>query len=253
MLEQFREFGNKKIVRFIFAIFLIIPFGLFGIDYYFRSPVGGDTLATVGRTRIGNLDFDQALRQQAEVYRQQFRGNFDASIMDNPEIRRAVLDRLVNERLVAVGSERAGIRLSDQQLAERIVSEPAFQVDGSFSKERYEQIARSMNLSPAGLDERLRQDFREQQFRGAIVDTAFVPQATLDGFIRLSEQIARCRRGEPRARRLPGQGEGDARAGEGVLRRASEGVHHAGAGAGSTTWSSPRTRSPRRRRPHPTT
>jgi peptidyl-prolyl cis-trans isomerase D len=188
MLENFREFANKKIVRFLFALFLIIPFGLFGIDYYFRSPMGGDALATVGRTRISALDFDQALRQQAEVYRQQFRGNFDASLMDNPEIRRAVLDRLISERLVAVGSERAGIRLSDRELAERIVSEPAFQVDGRFSKERYEQIARSMNLSPAGLDERLRQDFREQQFRGAIADTAFVPQATLDGFIRLSEQ-----------------------------------------------------------------
>src|SRR5258707_598622 len=40
MLEQFREFGNKRIVRFFFALFLVIPFGFFGIDYYFRSPVG---------------------------------------------------------------------------------------------------------------------------------------------------------------------------------------------------------------------
>ena len=187
-LETFREFANKKIVRILFAIFLLIPFGLFGIDYYFRSPVGGDTVATVGRVRIGTYDFDQALRQQAELYRQQFRGNFDQSLMDNPEIRRGVLDRLINEKLIAIGSERAGIRLSDRQLAERIVSEPAFQVDGRFSKERYEQVARSMSLSPAGLDERLRQDFREQTFRNSIVDTAFVPKATLESFIKLSEQ-----------------------------------------------------------------
>ena len=188
MLEKFRELANKKIVKLLFALFLVIPFGLFGIDYYFRTPVGGDAIATVGRSRIGEVDFDQALRRQADLYRQQFRGNFDPSIMDNPEIRRAVLDRLINERVVAIGSERAGIRLSDRQLAERILSEPAFQVDGHFSRDRYDQIARSMNLTPAGLDERLRQDFREQQFRGSIVDTAFVPQATVESFIRLSEQ-----------------------------------------------------------------
>ena len=187
-LETFREFANKKIVKYLFAIFLLIPFGLFGIDYYFKSPVGGDTIATVGRTQIGALDFDQALRQQAETYRQQFKGSFDSSIMDSPEIRRGVLDRLINEHLVAIGSERAGIRLGDRQLAERIMSEPAFQVDGRFSKDRYEQIARGMGLSPAGLDERLRRDFREGQYRGAIVDTAFVPKSTLESFIRLSEQ-----------------------------------------------------------------
>ncbi len=188
MLEQFREFANRKFVKWIFAIFLVIPFGLFGIDFYFHTPAGGDTIATVGRTRIGAVDFDQALRRQAEVYQQQLRGQFDAAMMDNPEIRGAVLERLIDERLVSLGSERAGIRLSDKQLAERIVSDPLFQVDGKFSKDRYEAIARANGLTPAGLDERLREQFREERFRNSIVDTAFVPRSTLDAFIRLSEQ-----------------------------------------------------------------
>jgi peptidyl-prolyl cis-trans isomerase D len=188
MLEQFREFANRKIVKWIFAIFLVIPFGLFGIDFYFHTPVGGDTIATVGRTRIGAAEFDQALRRQADLYRQQFQGHFDAALMDNPEIRSAVLERLINERLVALGSERAGIRLSDRQLAERIVSDPLFQADGKFSKDRYESIARANGLTAVGLDERLREQFREERFRNSIVDTAFVPRATLDSFIRLSEQ-----------------------------------------------------------------
>lgn len=188
MLDAFRTFSEKKIVKWIFAIFLVIPFGFFGINFYFSSAGGGDTVATVGRQRIGTGDFDEALRRQAELYRQQFHGQFDASIMDNPEIRRAVLDKLVDQRLLSIGSERAGIRISDQALAERIAAEPAFQVDGRFSKERYELVAHSMGLTPVGLDERLRQDYREQQFRNAIADTAFVPNTTLDGFIRLSEQ-----------------------------------------------------------------
>jgi peptidyl-prolyl cis-trans isomerase D len=188
MLEQFREFASKKFVRILFLLFLIIPFGLFGIDFYFKTPVGGDTLASVGPYRIGQAEFDQAIRNQAEIYRQQFRGQFDASLMENKEVRGAVLDRLVNDRLVQLGAERAGIRLSDKQLAAKIATEPFFQVDGRFSKDRYEQIARSQGLSVVGLDERLRQDFRNQQFRAAIAETAFVPRATLDSFIKLSGQ-----------------------------------------------------------------
>ncbi|HET9653425.1 MAG TPA: SurA N-terminal domain-containing protein, partial [Usitatibacter sp.] len=189
MLESIREFGNKRIVRFLFAVFLIIPFGLFGIDYYFRSPVGGDSIASVGSLRIGAGELDQAVRQQAEIYRQQFRGNFDPALMENPEVRRAVLDKLIAEKLVAVGSDKAGVSMPDKVLAERIASEPFFQDNGRFSKERYEQIARSQGLTSMGLDERLRSDYRQQQFRNAIAETAFVPKTSVEEFVKLSEQM----------------------------------------------------------------
>ncbi len=189
MLQAFRELATKKIVKYLFAIFLIIPFGLFGIDYYFRNSGGGaDAVATVGHQRIRSFEFDQALRRQADTYRKQFGAQFDASIMENPDMRRAVLERLVGERLVAIGAERAGIRIPDKLLADRVAGEPAFQVDGHFSPERYEQVARSMNLTPPGLDERLREDFREERFRDAITRTAFVPGAAVDGFLKLLEQ-----------------------------------------------------------------
>ncbi len=187
MLEQFREFANKKIVRILFVLFLAVPFGLFGIDYYFKAPVGGDAVANVGRSRIGSTEFDQALRQQAEVYRQQLRGQFDASFMDNPEVRRSVLERLVNDRLISLGAERAGVRVTDKQIAAKLAAEPFFA--GGFSAERYNQLAKSQGLTPAGLDERLREDYRQQQFRSSIIDTAIVPRTTLDSFIRISEQM----------------------------------------------------------------
>ena len=178
MLDKIRTFAQYKIVKFLFAIFLIIPFGLFGIDYYFRTPVGGDTIATVGSLRVSQGDFDQALRQQQETLQGQFGRNFDASIMENPEVRRSVLDRVINERLVVVGAERAGVKIDDKQLAERIAAEPAFQEDGKFSKQRYEAIARSQGFSVVGLDERLREDMRLSRYRDAIVRTAIVPRTT---------------------------------------------------------------------------
>ena len=142
----------------------------------------------MGRARIGQQEFDQALRNQIDAYRRQLRGQFDPSIMENPEVRRAVLDGLVSQKLVAIGAERAGIRMGDKQLANKIAAEPAFQVDGRFSKERYELIAKSQGMTSVGLDERLRHDYRLQDFRSAIADTTIVPRATLDSFIRLSEQ-----------------------------------------------------------------
>src|SRR5687768_3372695 len=109
MLENFRKVTDSKIFRIIFGLFLIIPFGLFGIDAYFKGPVGGDTLATIGPAKISNAEYDQAIRQQTELYRQQFGRNFDASLMENPEVRRGVLERLVNEKLLLIGAEKSGM------------------------------------------------------------------------------------------------------------------------------------------------
>src|SRR4030095_12716428 len=100
--------------------------------------------------------FDQAVRTQTEVYRRQLRGQFDPSIMENAEVRQAVLDALVSQKLLGIGAERAGIRMGDKQLAEKIYSEPVFQVEGRFNRDRYEQIAKSQNMTTVGLDERLR-------------------------------------------------------------------------------------------------
>jgi len=137
---------------------------------------------------VSQGDFEQALRQQQETLQAQFGRNFDASVMENPELRRSVLDRVISERLIGVGAERAGVKIDDKQLADRIAAEPAFQDDGKFSRERYEAIARSQGFTVVGLDERLREDMRLSRYRDSIVETAFVPRSTLEGFIRLSEQ-----------------------------------------------------------------
>jgi peptidyl-prolyl cis-trans isomerase D len=188
MLQNVRDFAANRVIRWVFILFLVVPFGLFGIDAYINRVGSGEAIATVGSARITPNEFDQAVRKQADIYRQQFRGSFDATIMENPQIKRAVLDQLISEKLVGIGSDRAGVRIPDKALAERISAEPFFQDDGKFSKQRYEEIARSQGLTPPGLDERLRQDYRAQQFRGSIADTAFVPKTTLDSFIRLAEQ-----------------------------------------------------------------
>ena len=188
MLEHFRTFASYKPVRWIFVIFLVGVFGLFGVETYLQRPAGGDVVASVGRARITPYEFDQALKLQADRLRAQFGARFDASILDNPEARRSVLDQLVNEKAMALGAQRAGMQLTDKALATRIAEYPAFQVDGKFSPERYDQIARAQGLSRIGLDERLRESFQEEQFRDAVVNTAIVPKATLDSFIKLSEQ-----------------------------------------------------------------
>ena len=81
MLQQIREFASRKVIRWLFIIFLVVPFGLFGIDAYINRVGSDGVVANVGDARVTVSEFDQAIRRQADLYREQFRGQFDSSIM----------------------------------------------------------------------------------------------------------------------------------------------------------------------------
>jgi len=48
----------------------------------------------VNGAKITRQEFDEALGQQQEQMRQMLGGNFDAAMLDNPEMKRAVVDNL---------------------------------------------------------------------------------------------------------------------------------------------------------------
>jgi peptidyl-prolyl cis-trans isomerase D len=49
----------------------------------------------------------------------------------------ALLDQFVQESLLKQRASRYGYHVSDQDLAARVMEYPQFQVDGKFSKDRY--------------------------------------------------------------------------------------------------------------------
>ena len=148
--------NNKRLVQ-IFLLLITVPFALWGVDSYMQSS-GGNELATVGKTTITEQQFQQALREQGERMRNATNGQFDPTTMDRPEVRRAVLENLINQRLLMVHAMESRIGISNEQLAQAIASIPALQVDGQFSVERFESIAAAQGLSKQGLEGRLRQD-----------------------------------------------------------------------------------------------
>ena len=128
---------NKKLVQIILAL-IILPFALWGVSSYDKSGNSAEVVATVNGTKITQKEFENALRQQQDRMRQQLGANFDPSMFDNPQMKRAVLDNLVSQRLLVERAKSAGLTVPDEQVAQVIAGIEAFQVDGKFDKKRYE-------------------------------------------------------------------------------------------------------------------
>src|SRR4029434_2134322 len=114
--------------------------------------------ATIGKDRITQAEYDQALRDQQQRARQMMGASFDAAMVDATEVRFAVLDQGVNDHLLAAKARDQRFRVTDAQLREMISSIPAFQDAGKFSGARYELFLSGQGLNRVAFEEKLRQD-----------------------------------------------------------------------------------------------
>lgn len=164
--------NNKKIVQ-VFLALITLPFAFFGVESYVRNFGDDGQVAKIGDMKISQQQFQQAMREQQERLRAQF-GSLDPKMFDNPEARKAILDDMIDQRLLLQEANKRKLVVSDQAIRGTIVGIPAFQENGKFSPERYEAALRAQGMSPAGFEAQLRQDIALQLLAGALGQSGFV-------------------------------------------------------------------------------
>src|ERR1700694_3298731 len=168
----------KRVIQ-VFLGLIALTFATWGIESYTRFRGAGDAVASVNGMKISQREFTDELRRQQEQVRQMFGRAIDPDALDTPEPRRALLDSLIAQRLVASAALKGGVGMTDEALREAIQSIPAFQDGGQFSKSSYELVLRSQNppMSPAQFESRLRYDLSLQQLSRAVGDSAIAPRS----------------------------------------------------------------------------
>lgn len=178
---------KKRLIQIVLAV-IILPFAFWGVDSYNKSSNANEETARVNGTKITQQEFENALRQQQDKLRQMLGANFDSTMFDNPEMKKAVLDNLIAQRLLVDRAKAVGLTVTDGQVAQVIGSIEAFQENGSFDKKRYATVLANQNMSPLMFEARLRDELLGQQMRDAYVQNGFAANSVTDNLIRLNEQ-----------------------------------------------------------------
>ena len=178
---------HKHVAQGILAL-ITLPFAFFGVDFYFNRGDSVQTVATVGGNKISQAEFDDALREQQQRMRQALGGNFDPAMFDNPEVRYALVDQLVNQRLLENRARADRFRVSDTQLQQFIAGLPPFQEDGKFSADKYRQVLSTQGMSPLAFEQRVRGELVLSPLQDPIVNGSIAPQAAVQRYLALLEQ-----------------------------------------------------------------
>ena len=169
MLDFVRN--NKRITQG-FLILITLPFAFWGVDSYVRNTDVGGNIATVGDNKISSQELQSAVREQQDRLRSQSDGKIDPALLETPQMRRAVLDSLVTQHVLALQGRNTRLVVSNEQLSQFIASVPSLQDNGKFSRERYEALVAAQGMTKEMFEARLRQDMTMQQLTLPVADAA---------------------------------------------------------------------------------
>lgn len=177
MLEAIRERTKGWLAKVILAL-ITVPFALFGIDQYLQGTGSNVPVAKVGGDAITVQEYGTALQNLRN--RLQSEGQTDLTILERPELRQSVLDKLINDKLLYAEVRNANFSISDEQLSHYITSMPEFSVDGKFSEETYYQLLTQNRMTLKEFEETIRQDLKAQQAREGFASLAYIPDSLAD-------------------------------------------------------------------------
>lgn len=186
MLQALRNkmHGWPSIVILGVAVFAM---SFFGIESYFMSR--NDTfVAKVGKQEISQQQFQNRLNQARQTASQQQGDNFDGSIFEQPATKLAILNQLIDEKLLEQANSDLGMVVPSQALRDFISAIPAFQLDGKFDATTYRTVLSMQGKTPEMFQGEVQASLEPSLIPDAITAGTIVTAADVDRFINLRLQ-----------------------------------------------------------------
>ena len=151
----------------------------------FMDQTGGvglpnDVIARVGDREISLLDFQQIYSRQLQAYRLESGGEISEEVLRSLGIDRQILQQMIDGHAALSEAERLGLQVSDAEVRERILTFPAFQIDGQFIGEAsYRQLLQQQRppLSPSQFEEEIRNEIMVDRLQAAVTGWVRVSDA----------------------------------------------------------------------------
>lgn len=186
MLQILREKKSGLFVKIVLGI-VVLGFSFFGIESYFVSQTSTD-VAVVGKDAISQDQFRERFGEYRQQMTRMMGDRVDGEFFQRIEVKRQVLDQLVNEQVLLNANEELGLSVPADAVRREIAAIEAFQQDGRFDPSRYRTILAGQGMTPLGFEQRIRQDLAVRALPGSVTASALVTDADVDAYLRLRDQ-----------------------------------------------------------------
>jgi len=178
MLKMFRD--NLKNLAWI--LWVVIAMTVIGLAMQFggnvRGAGPGTTAAKVGKDTVSREEFVRAYRNLANLYRQIYGDQLTPEMEKQMRLPLQAVDRAINQKILLAEAHRLGLAVSDAEVQDRILKEPAFQDEkGSFiGEQKYLQVLAANRLNSSDFEAEIRQELLMKKLTDALSAGLYVSE-----------------------------------------------------------------------------
>ena len=185
MFDFFRS--NMKFLMGFLMLLIIPSFVLFGIEGYSRFRESADVVAKIGKVEITRQEWEAAHRNEVDRMAASMPG-IDRAILESEQARLGTLERMVNDRVLALAAQDAHMVASDQRLARELTQDPSIaslrKPDGTLDAERYRELLRAQGMTPEMFETNVRADIARRLVAQAVSTSGFATAGAAEPALR---------------------------------------------------------------------
>jgi len=167
---------------------LVLVFALWGLSGLMEGGVRQTVAVEVNDEPISQHELQITYERMAKQQQEIFAANNIEMPIDQKVLKEQALKMLIDEKLMVQAVTRGGYAVSKEQVDQQLLNFPDFQINGVFSRDRFEQVAASILLSPAELKQKFYQYILVNQLRTGVMESAFILKNEVEAAIKLIEQ-----------------------------------------------------------------
>jgi len=185
MLGIIRKYKESIVIKIVFVVIVLSFIGTIFLVWGEGGSGGGQSqgyAAKVDSTKIGLDEYQQSYYRLRGIYEQIYQKSLSAEMEKQLGIKKMAIDNLIETTLVLKAAKKMNISVSKQEVSDAIAAIPAFQKNGAFDFQQYQQTLKSNRMTPADFEEGQKSELTIKKARKMIQDKATVTDADAEAF-----------------------------------------------------------------------
>jgi len=140
-----RKHAKSWLIKALIAIIAIVFVFYFGYSFSARE---GIKLAMVNDEVITAVEYQKSYRSMLEALQREYRGMWSDNLVKVFDLKNRALDALITQKLVSQEAKKIGLDVTEKEIQDKIMSNPAFQFRGRFDESRYRAVLQNHHMTP---------------------------------------------------------------------------------------------------------
>jgi peptidyl-prolyl cis-trans isomerase D len=187
MLQSIRD-KSQGWLAWTIVILLCIAFGTWGVHSYLEGGINNNEAAKVNGQEIPATVLNSAYERLRQQRQMQMGADFSLSPSAEASLKQQALQQLIMSNILTHAAISNGFRVTDDQVSEALLRIPAFQIDGQFSRDRFQEILGSLLYNENQFLDDMRAQMLVNQMQGGFVNSEFALPNEVNTAIKLVNQ-----------------------------------------------------------------